>query len=614
MSMMTKFARAFDWAVYPLVILLLFGPIVAFRSDAVDPHHLRPEVWIVTVGWIVVVISSLGTALAGRPLFDAGSGSWASRLLVVTIGWLVVTGLFSLNPAVAVGHGFTLATYGLLGLSLLAWSHRRPGRKTFLLGGVAGLVVLQSVLGLTQLAHWPWLAWSQAQAANPWLAGLMQVLGDRTLNGPAAGLLGDTSYLAALLALSLPVMAGWLATWGRPRLQLFGGLGLLIAFSVAIATASRAAFLALVVGLVFGALIVWGPAAIVSRTWWALPKARVIVLASAVLVVLSASLTGAALLGKFSHLSGADTNIQSRTVQWQVALDLWRAHPIQGSGTGTYKLRNERQLVATFPSGAPEAAWKERAFTLRNEPLQLLVEGGVVGLLLALAALVFWFRETRRNPALTAPVRFGLMAGTAAFVVAACFSSPLHNAWTALAFVLVLALGLSRDEEPEEAIAPSLRPAYALASLALCLLVAGAGLSKIVWPLQQATHFEYLANELRERKDYKSAEVVYQLAARHERFKGDALTLQLESLYAQRKYTDMVALTDASATEGLGLKVDYWKARSLLRMGNEHQAAARLELERIAAFYGDRSYQGRVATRLLKGLKGPGQPESAKGS
>jgi hypothetical protein len=164
---------------------------------------------------------------------------------------------------------------------------------------------------------------------------------------------------------------------------------------------------------------------------------------------------------------------------WGVAMDTWRAHPLVGSGAGTF----QREWLVHRPAGA-------QAVNAHNLYAETLAETGLIGLALLLVALlaplVAAVRARRRRlvPAATAVY--------AAFLVHVFFDWDWQLPGVALAAMLAAAALLVAARREEEA-APRPWQAYAAAgAVAAVALVCGVTLAgnRAVALAAQATHAE----------------------------------------------------------------------------------------------------------------------------
>ena len=138
---------------------------------------------------------------------------------------------------------------------------------------------------------------------------------------------------------------------------------------------------------------------------------------------------------------------KTRSWDWWVGLEMFKAHPLFGVGMGNYKL-NFVQYKAAFlatPQGKSYNFYIPRAAQAHNEYVQVVAEMGVFGIIALLSILVilplfFWLRlraNTDENDRLDLIL---LGSGVVVFLVHALFSFPAHLPASSLVVVLSLAL------------------------------------------------------------------------------------------------------------------------------------------------------------------------------
>ena len=147
-------------------------------------------------------------------------------------------------------------------------------------------------------------------------------------------------------------------------------------------------------GLLFGALLVAGGVATVLLRRVPLPRVsrRVLLGAGAAVVIALAAVVivkggGSGAVGNGSGRL-ANTSSNFRFVWWHQALEGWQHHRLAGTGAGTFQLTN---LLY-------RANYLDVTIEPHSLPLQFLTEAGVVGLLLAIAALAALVRPAWRRP------------------------------------------------------------------------------------------------------------------------------------------------------------------------------------------------------------------------
>ncbi len=146
-----------------------------------------------------------------------------------------------------------------------------------------------------------------------------------------------------------------------------------------------------------------------------------------------------------------------RAWDWWVAYEIWKDHPIVGTGLGDYK-REFLPYKGRFLETPRGQAYKERVgYILRaaqahNEYVQMLAELGLVGALgIVLFLIALGWTAWRRLRALRLHQKIpesvllvGLLGGIVAFLSDSVFSFPLHLPANALAFVFLLGALCSR--------------------------------------------------------------------------------------------------------------------------------------------------------------------------
>jgi O-antigen ligase len=254
--------------------------------------------------------------------------------------------------------------------------------------------------------------------------------------GDTVGRLYSSFYaanpFAAFLLLMLPLTLSRLSCAARPREVFdFGFVAVLLATSLQL-TSSRGAWFALIVVPPLMLLVLRPP------SWAAVIRRLAIVTVLSVAAV--ALLTSAPLkvVGRTSQLlESGNRSVGDRVEYWLNALDIFKDHPLTGTGAGTFgyvHARYQRSIVVY-------------AQDPHNLYLQTAAEMGLIGLaalggLLAAIALL-WRRVLRRFPAgeehaIAAGIGFSLAAFFAHSALEMNFTFPANPA---MAFALVGALG-----------------------------------------------------------------------------------------------------------------------------------------------------------------------------
>lgn len=175
-----------------------------------------------------------------------------------------------------------------------------------------------------------------------------------------------------------------------------------------------------------------------------------------------------------------------RLFTWQIARQMWSDHLIVGVGADNFGVAvNEARRVHRLDhpddpgNEIAEDYLIERA---HNEPLQILAELGVIGMLLFslpfLAFGFYLFRYLRKNYQSAPPLLWASLAGMAAFAVSSLFSSfSFRSVQNGAVFFVVMAVAVSliSDEKADNGVKKRFQTAslrYALAWLVALALAA----------------------------------------------------------------------------------------------------------------------------------------------
>lgn len=349
-----------EWA-YAAVIVqtVLVNPVVA------DTGGL--QIYLNTLTWPALAAASLVRWASAR---DPDADPPVRSVLVATaaLAWLVLL-------YVGFGDASPQAMSNLLRLLYVP------------MGLVAGFAVFRAADRLLDVAVLA-LGVKCAIELVPVLSGPIDIL--HRLTVPELG--GHNSF-AAFLAFVVLLRAGTWAVGGRrPGLAVLAALGL-CSLSIVL-TFSRGAFVALVAGL----------AALMVAALWRAASHRS---RAAGVLLLAAGLSPVLIAGPLQdRLTSVGTNQSSgRTELWQAAWNGFGDEPVAGHGFGSFEVYSPAVVDLAQPGVVGGFT-----YSAHNMPLQILFEGGVIGLLLVLVAA-------------TAVVRRGWHPVIAAVVVAGVVDS-----------------------------------------------------------------------------------------------------------------------------------------------------------------------------------------------
>jgi tetratricopeptide (TPR) repeat protein len=155
-------------------------------------------------------------------------------------------------------------------------------------------------------------------------------------------------------------------------------------------------------------------------------------------------------------------SVGARFLWWRVSLEMIRAHPVGGTGTGTFREAYPLFQRKFFQdsSSAPwvprvRAAWKENYNATveapHNEYLHIAAEMGLPGFLLFAAfASLLLLGQVRRRSGSPPSWKNGCTASCLAILVASFFGFPLHLPSTGVPFFLMAGLLNYHEVEPVE--------------------------------------------------------------------------------------------------------------------------------------------------------------------
>ena len=348
----------------------------------------------------VIIVCGIAVALlASRP---ARPGSWALATLAVAVvlgGWVFLSAVWSADPAASLRAGERTVLYVVALVALLMGSRRLGARRLIVLTGASALLVVGYALLATFLPAGP-------RAQDPYEGFLL------------AKPIGYANAIGAIAAIGI-VLALGIAASGEQAQVRSGAAGSLCVFAPALyLSQSRAAWLGLALGLAvtlvlspdrlrlaaFALCVAPGPvlavwlarelhllgadgshgraflaavlalavatAALVPALERALRRPSVVRRAAALFAVVAVGAVAAAAVHGFGSTG-------DRTAYWRVARREYEAHPLLGSGAGTFA----RYWSSDRPPGAGGA---QNAHSLYVESL---AEIGPVGL--ALVAALF---------------------------------------------------------------------------------------------------------------------------------------------------------------------------------------------------------------------------------
>lgn len=406
--------------------VLIWGALAVFGVAALYAVPLPPNIWSALPGRELIVEIQTAVGL---------DGAWRPISLSPTNGWQALASLFA--PLAILLFGVQLdreERYNILPLLI-------------------GLGALSGILGLMQTAGGPESA---------------LYFYDITNNGSAVGLFANRNHSATLLGCLFPmlvVFAGGTATSDTQKTrQLIAAIMALVLVPLILVTGSRSGLFTAVMGLV-GAALLYRRAPAERRTpnssssfsfRWGLIIGVLAVLSLGLMTIYFARAEAIDRL----LVTGSDSD--RRHDVWMVSSELfWTYFPL-GFGPGNFA----EAFKAVEPVHTLEANYLNRA---HNDWLELAASLGLLGLLMASAAAVYYVRQSfriwRQMNARRHSVMFARMAGIAVaiIVVASIPDYPLRTPIMMCVFVLMLlwfndAVGSKIRMSDEQHLDQSIRP------------------------------------------------------------------------------------------------------------------------------------------------------------
>ena len=401
-----------------LLVLMLADGALGWRKTALDWPILAWSLWL-----IACTLHSVSPSLSWRGEYENFAGSLTqlnySALFFLTVQFIHSPGKAQFAVRALLASAVGAALYALmqaLQRDCVVWSSVSVvsdrffgslGNPNFLGGFMAMAITLKLALILIgprkdksgdEESPWRWLVVG-GWALTYLFAGRADLLDPFASHTQASA----SSGLVLLLWLATLIAAPVLRRRGRPRSAygLSQGADLLLFFQTLANTATRGAFLGLMVGIGVLALgwLARRPSGSPAKGPMALRLGLGLSLSALVLVGAFAGLGPAFRQRTLDSLKNPSQALEtSRLEIWLPALKIWRDHPIAGTGVDTFKTVFPSYSLSRFAKYDGENVSSRMAHC---EPLQILATQGAVGLILWLwlcaTAFRAWWRVLRQN-------------------------------------------------------------------------------------------------------------------------------------------------------------------------------------------------------------------------
>ena len=296
------------------------------------------------------------------------------------------------------------------------------------------------------------------------------------------------------------------------------------------------------------------------------------------------------------YLSGSAEPSRSSTTMriftWQVAAKMAADHWLVGVGGDNFgtAFNSTRGAQERKPvPGAPEIVDYFAVERSHNEPLQIIAELGLVGIILLAVAfgtfLILLIKCAAHNEYHLSPVLWGAIAGMISFIASSMVSSFSFRAiQNGIAFFLVFAVALN---ETIKNLPAKTRPEAAGQNWLKPVIVAGAVLSVLTLVYCGAKFVsEYHFHHAQNAEDLNAAAALYEQGLRFDPDNGNA-HLALGSLRAQQNDYQEAAMSMRRAIDrGLGVTMTYALLAKQQRLAGDSAAAQQTFLEALSVFPG----------------------------
>jgi O-antigen ligase len=313
----------------------------------------------------------------------------------------------------------------------------------------------------------------------------------------AVGLFGDHQLFGSFLMILLPIVAVVAITEAKPGRQLAAQIATVLTIACLLITHTRSAWIGAAAGM--GALAVLAVVVGAKKSRISAHKHQIVLP-----VMLMAVAAGFFLLiwPQTSSIVGRATSLSNvadeagwtyRQQMWQGTINMIKAKPLTGFGTGLYPFYQQQFTHLGFPTSSKvegAAASTGTDHVIANRPslgeeahnfyLQTAAELGIPGLLFMVAVpIAFLWGALKRVPNMDAGLRRSLLIGAVGSIVAFAADAAGSPSWqlgqVSMFFWLILGLGvgcLRPQAKSEEVPAPRrsahpARPVTALASAGL---------------------------------------------------------------------------------------------------------------------------------------------------
>jgi len=148
-----------------------------------------------------------------------------------------------------------------------------------------------------------------------------------------------------------------------------------------------------------------------------------------------------------STFDKSDTSINQRMLMWKTTFNMIKDNPWFGSGIGTFKINYQNYQADYLQENPEDIKYWIKAGEAHNEYLQIWAELGIIGLVLFLTIIYFFysliidfFNVNNEKKGKEKIIIIGLCTGITCFLIHSLFSFPLHVPALGSAFFMMTGL------------------------------------------------------------------------------------------------------------------------------------------------------------------------------
>lgn len=467
------------------------------------PKNEQQDYLLICQVWILAIIAFLAPLIGGK-LDPFGTG--ILRILALFTGMILLARVLKNSAEIRKGAVLWLSII-LFALGLLSFANTVSIHKTLfsVLNLMAYLLVFTATASLPD--HRMALGILASLLASAFIVstlGVREYLLSAKSDWRTFATFFNPDFLAGFMSMVLPIMLAWYLSQNRKGISLAAGVGFLGILGAILLTGSRLGTLCAIGGVVFCLLF-----ALAGRSFKKAQAARLIALILPSLLVLtffSKPLTSRVFLLRSESYSGA-----FRIETWKGTIRIIKAHPVTGTGLGTFELIYPKYAHVGFTKMAHNSYLQLASESGTAAPIVLVLLIGTVSLFLMTAGL-----RQRQRDELTCDdwlphkqlMLCGILGGVAASVARNLVDSDWYISAIGFSFAAILGIGFSLASEPSYN-SFGLKTPKAVAVILFCLTICGIILSLLAITAHQ---FELRGNALVKNGNLDEAICAYRTA------------------------------------------------------------------------------------------------------